>query len=928
MLAVVVEAPLRQEVVVEWRAEGAVPHENRWRVAEGRARGEVGPVSGPVEYRVRAPDGAVSQTYRVLPVDPLMLSGLAVELSYPSYLGREAERLEGEIPRLVVPEGTVVRVEGWATRPLESVRLRHEDGRTLAPLARGTAFQLDWRPDRDAGGRWAVELADGAELTSTGRALEITMVRDAPPTVRVVSPGRDTVLAPSLTQGLLIEARDDHGLSAAELVYRRVAAGGGVGPETRARLPLEAGAERASIQTVLDASAEPLVPGDAVEYHVVVRDNSPWAQEGRSGSYLLRRATMTELRDRARQEAESLRGAAGAAAEAARELDRATRDLGRRAAAEARRGGSNADGAAGEPAAMGFQQASELERLADRHEEGLRELASLRDRLEALHEAVDRSGVGDPALREQLDRLRDLYDELVSSAAEERIEALRQAVEALDPSAAAEALERLAEAHAQLNDGLVQSMAALERAALEQEMATLSREAQELAARQEAVSEALRQDGADPSRSGDGGGADDAAARQEELAAQAGRWTDLLRDLTRRLPLQSDSRSKLQLGEAEEKSESARASMGEAAEQARQQQGEDAARSGGQAAADMAAAADALDGARSGMAQSRRDAAEEAAQAAAMEALQLAEREEQLRQRMEEVGAAGRSGGSDEDRRQLQSEQAAVQQGLQQLGQSLSETAGQTGPLDREVGQALARAMLDLERTLEGLEAGRSMPVEQAVRSVDSLNRLAMALLEGGTPMRGGSTDAVDEVLRRLSELAGEQSLLNARSDAVAPRETGDSADQLRQLAEAQRGIARRVGEASGMLGGREDALGRLDHLSMEAEQIARELEGGRLDAQVRARQERLFHRLLDAGRTMEREEYSTERVGEAAGARNGARPPSLDGRLLDAGARYPVPTAAELQALPPAYRRLILEYFDRLNAAASAPTVTPDGER
>ncbi|HEY8470642.1 MAG TPA: hypothetical protein VIL18_13410, partial [Longimicrobiales bacterium] len=126
--------------------------------------------------------------------------------------------------------------------------------------------------------------------------------------------------------------------------------------------------------------------------------------------------------------------------------------------------------------------------------------------------------------------------------------------------------------------------------------------------------------------------------------------------------------------------------------------------------------------------------------------------------------------------------------------------------------------------------------------------------------------------------------------------------------------IAQKLGGMNEMLGGREDVLGRLDELAREADQLARDLSGGRLDAELLARQERLFHRLLDAGRTLERDETTDERVAE----RPGNVPPSfgrpLDAKLIQSAQRFPAPDPEQLRSLPPAYRRLILEYFDRLN--------------
>ena len=94
------------------------------------------------------------------------------------------------------------------------------------------------------------------------------------------------------------------------------------------------------------------------------------------------------------------------------------------------------------------------------------------------------------------------------------------------------------------------------------------------------------------------------------------------------------------------------------------------------------------------------------------------------------------------------------------------------------------------------------------------------------------------------------------------------------------------------------------------------EMEAGRLPPETRARQERLFHRLLDAGRSLERDEETDERVAERPGQYDPVTGAPLDAELLDDGLLYRVPTPEELRALPPAYRRLILDYFERLNRA------------
>jgi hypothetical protein len=85
-------------------------------------------------------------------------------------------------------------------------------------------------------------------------------------------------------------------------------------------------------------------------------------------------------------------------------------------------------------------------------------------------------------------------------------------------------------------------------------------------------------------------------------------------------------------------------------------------------------------------------------------------------------------------------------------------------------------------------------------------------------------------------------------------------------------------------------------------------------------RQERLFHKLLDAGRTMERDEVSEEREAQAARPLPPAVIRALKPGLFDSTDKFEAPTPEQLRDLPPAYRKLILEYFERLNRTGQEP--------
>jgi len=284
-------------------------------------------------------------------------------------------------------------------------------------------------------------------------------------------------------------------------------------------------------------------------------------------------------------------------------------------------------------------------------------------------------------------------------------------------------------------------------------------------------------------------------------------------------------------------------------------------------------------------------------------------------------GATGEPGGSDVGR--LRVEQGAVQQGLEQLGRNVTEAGEQSGAVTREVAAALNRAntaMGRIQRALQEAERREQLPAEQAAQAVDALNRLALSLLQNAQQMRqtdGGS--GLQQAAQQLADLAQQQGSINGQANSLQPLNLspGAQGEQVRRLGREQTELADKLGGLNDMLGGREDVLGQVDALAREAQSLGRELQGGRLTGEAKARQQRLFHRLLDAGRSLEQEEISDERTAERPGAVTTALPAAVDPAALEGAARYRAPGPEELRALPAAYRRLILDYFERLNRPA-----------
>src|SRR5205807_2053532 len=187
-----------------------------------------------------------------------------------------------------------ILTSGAASVPLARAAWRRGD--VSAPLAVArTAFSGRFAPR--GSGAWLLDLAtaDGAPLEGDTPELRLTVVQDSAPVVAVPVPGRDTTLPLSLRQPLVIDARDDHGLTRLEVVSWRVSQTGKVGEMVRESLDVSGAGERGIVQGDLDAERRGLLPGDTLRLRAEAWDNAPTPHVGRSPEIALRLPSLDEL---------------------------------------------------------------------------------------------------------------------------------------------------------------------------------------------------------------------------------------------------------------------------------------------------------------------------------------------------------------------------------------------------------------------------------------------------------------------------------------------------------------------------------------------------------------------------------------------------------------------------------------------------------
>jgi len=855
----------------------------------GRATVSTPPLQSDLFARVTS-GGRSSDTLLVRVRLPVFLGSISVTARYPAYLGLENEPVPTSGDTLILPVGTRLETRGETTARLATAVWQF-GGESDSLVVTASRFAGTFVPLRSGEYRLALTTVTGAPIAGDSVRLPVRLVPDSAPSVEIPVPGADTLAPLSLQLPLVIDARDDHSIAAVTLESRRISRLGVVDSSRRDSVSVPAERpDRAILSYTLDLNRRGLLPGDTVRYFATARDNTPRGQRGRSREFVLRLPTMSEVRAAQRQATENVSAQLDSITKASRRVERQTDDLARERSRPSEGPGAK-DGES-----LSYEEAQRGQAVAKSQEELIRQAESLEKSLDALRRSAEAAGVNDSAWQRQLSEIRDQLERALSPELREKLANLQQALKDLDAERTKDALEQLAEAQTQLREALERSRELFRRAALEGDLANLAQESKELAREQRDWNEQVGS--ADSSRS---------ALAERQLA---GRTDSLAAALDQLSKDASAEKSQSELQDLGQQAGKASKQMQQAARSAQRGERPKARQQGEEASRSLAPLGDQLQTRRQEMQQEWRRQVVQAIDQALSETSRLAERQLKVQEQLREGGEPDAA---------TRSEQAALEEGIQKVLEQVRRAGGKNALVPPQIGAALGAARMRMQETREAISSAAPNSREaadQAGEAVDGLNTAAHQLLRARGDVSGSqSGSGLAEALEKLAQLAQQQGGLGQQGAGMLPMAgSGAIREQLQRLAAKQRALAQELEKLRG-----EGRLPGAGDMADEAAQLSRRLQGGRLERQTVERQQRLFRRMLDAGRTLQgrEEDEKKERQSSTATGDSLHLPPALRARLEDEHRRLRVPTWEELQQLSPEERRLVVDYFRRLSQSS-----------
>ena len=921
-------APSRRAIAFHTRATGAPWSERTLDVSDGATSVTLGPLDADIA--LVASDGRTqTDTVIVRVTDRPFVGDVAIRAIYPAYLGRTAEPVPaGETVR--VPRGTTLVIRGRASAVLDAVALvSARDTIRLEPDGHNFAGRLN----ASSGGRWMwIARGQHGPVTDVPAPLDVDVIPDSAPHVEIVDPAHDTMMLAGNELPLRASASDDHGLASVTMRSWRELASGTAMPGVEQPLAAPSAPEWSGGATI-DAAVRGLQPGDALHVTIAATDNSPWRQTAVSRELVVRVPSLTEQRELARSMGDSLAARATRAAAEQKQLAQRTDEAAHSRDRTSTSGGKSSESSSGEKAAMSYRAAEQSKALASQQQKLQEQVKSLQKDAQALGKQLQAAGALDSSLSRQLAEAQQMLAQALTPELQKQLEDVQQSTRQQSPEDARQSMENLARAQQALRQQLERSAEMLKRAALEGSMQTLRDEAKDLAKQERTTADKM-------ARAESGAGKDAAplsdrsrqlandvqqlAQRLQQEKAESGpkalkqgaqhaqQSSESMKQAASKAGAQDAQGAQKQQGASGEKDPGAQQEQQEQrgsqrSQSANGQPSSEQAAAAEQGAQQMEQAAQQLSDARQQQIQEWKNGLTKDLDKSIQETMQLARQQQALADQ-------ARAGGSPS----LKGDQSAVQQGIEKVSEGVQRAARQSSHVSqqsqRALGDAQQRVQEATRQTADASPNGQQETAGAMEEAAKSLNDAATKLMaDRQRAANGSSASGFAEMIEKMRQLAKEQGSLNGQSASLMPgasgQPSGQGSEQGRALARSQRGLAQRMDEAGA-------GEARAAQMAKEMREIASQLETGRVNASLLDRQQRLFHRLLDAGLTLQKDEREDTGKREAESATNPQiAEPSNTNATGRAALKYPEPTWSELRGLSAEERQSVMEYFKRINA-------------
>ncbi len=860
-------------------------------------------------------------TVRTLPI----ITQIKLTYVYPAYTRLPSKEVAENNGDIIALRGTRVYIEITSNNPVKS-------GALIFPTYEiPLDIDIDKNNPRFLKGLITVRRNESyyIRLTDTeghnnDSALEytISVLKDESPSIRLTRPGRDCDLPESMKLLLSSEASDDYGLTKMYLVYKKqdefrnipikVELSDAAGNTTEHSTYIKQfESENEEIKVLIneyparnkqikqdytwDLSKLNLLPEESISYYIEVYDNDTITgpKVARTATYIVRFPSLYEIFEEVDMEQSFTISELEKMVPDAEELYNQMEEIRLEMLKD-----PNLD----------WEQRQAIEEAIQKQEEMIQNIEELSEQVGETLEKMEENLPLNLEMMSKMQELQELMNEMASEELQKALDEMKEAMQELNPEELQKAMEQMTFSQEDYISKLERTIDLLKQIQREQQMEAVVQKMEELIRRQEALEEQTKQAKSQEELH-------KVSEEQEELGEDLEQLQEEIDELAENLKEDNPDVSEEleQISEAME-DEQLSEKMQEVSNELQKGQQEQAGMKQKQISESMKSLSNSLQMAQSNMQQELKQEVLDAMRKSIKDLLYLSKEEEKLMEEMAKLNTK-----NDDAYRETAENQNNLLQALSRVADSLGVTAQKSFYITPEIMKELGQSMKSMQKSLQALEQRQGNNASaQGKSALFSMNSTIKALMQSSNSCSSGQSGTGEQMLlQRLQQMTGQQEGMNSETqklmEQMMQQQMGLSMEaraQMARMAAEQMALQKSLEQLLQEMGEQGDILGRLDDVSKDMEEVAKQMQNGNIDRDLIDRQDKILSRMLNAQRSMHEREYSKRReanTGEDIAREGPSTLPSGLGENED----YREDLLRALQeGYPAEYEELIKAYF------------------
>jgi len=854
--------PLPGELTMAYSEEGVQAAEKITLRADstGAFRYLFPPMKQSVEYTISSGD-ITSDTYTITVTDRPFVRSLTVAITPPAYTKYQRETLEENIGDLLVLPGSKVRWRIIPSKSIATAALSFSDGSSLAMKKEGDSYGVEFVPLRPV--TYSIQLKDEKENTNQNTIeYSIGMLTDEPPSIAILSPGKNIDVTEAMLLPMEFKVSDDFGLTHLHLKFRLAQSKYAAGEkEMGTIIPFDTLTIKDGILDYLwDLSLLGLVPEDVVEYFAEVQDNDivNGPKTARSQTFLIRLPSLEEVFADADKTHENAQKTLEESLKEAQELRKDLKEL----SDDMKRNQQ-----------MDWQKQKKAEEVMKRYEEIQKKIDQANTAIDEMTQNLQRNNTLSKETLEKYMELQKTLNELNSPEFQKAMKRMQEAMQNVSPEQMREAMQQAQFNEEQFRQSIERTMSLLKRIQIEQKVDEMLKRTEQMQQAQEEIKQQTEELSQNDSQK-----ATELAQKQDEINKQLAEIQKELNELQKKMeefpkemPLDKLDAAQRAAGDREMQN-----AMKQSSQQLRSLQTERAMTAQQQAGSGISELQQQLSEMQEQMLNNQMQQTMNALRKAMQDLLQISQKQEQLKNRSRTLDP------NSQQFREIAQQQQNLQSDLNNVADALGELSQQSFAVSPDMGKQIGRAMAQMQQAMSGIEQrnGQSASAQQG-EAMASLNKAATQMQGAMQQMQQQGGQGGGSLMQQLRGMAMQQQQINMQTQQMGEQE-GTSQQQLQEmgrLARQQEAVRKSLEQLQREAEGtpeKERVMGNLEKIADEMKEVVQQLQQNNADPNTVQKQERILSRLLQAQRSMRERDYEQKRKGTTAAAPTRKSPSQL----------------------------------------------------